>query len=272
MTPLDLLKDPNIHKFLMPLGVGLLTIVSSWAVNQLPSLKNGAQGCRVLKLTVEVAILIVFLAAMPDALEVVKSTEKAVQLAGAVYILVTLGLVVAIGVDFWLLLRKKPSATEPSPEQTLLFKNRQTLMDKVRGKAQGVLNDSLYKSARMDLGLQDCPEMLGLQWQAAGQPRKSLPKGTRLFDQLTELGGGGTLLILGEPGAGKTTLLMELAKDLLDCTNAQQEAQSIPVTLNLSSWGTYRLPNQKSFTFADWLVEELFRQYQLRRQIGRAHV
>lgn len=179
MKLLELLKDPNIHKFLMPIGGGVLTIVSGWAVNQLPPLQNGVQGWRVLKLAVEVAILLIFFSAIPDALEVVKLTEKAVQLAGAVYITLTLGLLVGIGVDIWLLSRKKPSATEPSPAQMLLSKNRQTLMDKVCEKAQGVLNHSLYEAARMDLGLENCPEMVGLQLQAAGQPRQVLPKGTR---------------------------------------------------------------------------------------------
>lgn len=83
------------------------------------------------------------------------------------------------------------------------------------------------------------------------------------------MGNGGTLLVLGEPGAGKTTLLMELAKDWLGCTDAQQGDQAIPVVLNLSSWGTYRLPKQQQLTFADWVVEELHRHYQLRSQVGK---
>jgi hypothetical protein len=146
MTLIDLLKDPNIHKFLMPIGGGLLTILSGWAVNQLPPLQNAAQGWRVLKIAVEVALLIVFLVAVPDAIEVVKSSEKAVQLAGAIYIVVALGLSGTIGVDFWLLWRKKPSATESRPEQTLLAKTRQVLMDKVRDRAEGVLKHSLYQA------------------------------------------------------------------------------------------------------------------------------
>lgn len=107
MSLLETLKDPNIQKFLMPLGVGLLTIVSGYAINQLPPLKNGTQGWRVLKLAVEVAILVVFLMAMPDAIEVVKSSEKAVQLGGSVYIVMALVLVAGIVFDGWQLLSKK---------------------------------------------------------------------------------------------------------------------------------------------------------------------
>jgi NACHT domain len=121
----------------------------------------------------------------------------------------------------------------------------------------------------MDLGLEDCPELLGLQWQAAGQSRQILPKGTRLFDRLADLGGGGTLLVLGEPGAGKTTLLMELATDWLRCTDARREDHAIPVMLNLSSWGTHRLRERKTLTLADWLVEELYQHYKLSSQVGK---
>jgi NACHT domain len=269
MTVLELFRDPNLQKFWLPVLTGLVSIVTGWAVNQLPPLQKTNQGWRVLKLLVETAILVVVLSSLPDALETVKASDKQGQLVGLTYGVVLLGLASVIGFDFWQLVRKKPSATESSLEQTPLAKNRQTLMDKVRIKAQGTLNHSLYQAARMDLGLEDCPEMVGLQWQTAGQSRQVLPKGTRLLDRLVALGSGGTLLVLGEPGAGKTTLLMELATDWLDCTDAKQEDQAIPVVLSLSSWGTYRLADKKNPTFVDWLLEEIFRQYQLRPQVGR---
>jgi NACHT domain len=269
MNLLETLKDPNIQKFLMPLGVGLLGIVFGYAINQLPPLKNGTQGWRVSKLAVEVAILSVFLTAMPDAIEVVKSSEKAVQLAGSVYIVMALVLLTVVVFDGWQLVSKKNRLAEHSSEEELLTKNRQTVMDKVHVKIESKLKDSLYQEARMDLGLEERPEMVGMQLQRLGQERETLPRGAHLFDRMTELGSGGTLLVLGEPGGGKTTLLMELAKDWLGCTDAKQFDQAIPVVLNLSSWGTYRLPDQKRSTFIDWLIEELYRQYQLPPQTGK---
>jgi hypothetical protein len=269
MTALELLRDPNLQKIWMPVLTGLVGIVSGWAVNQLPPLQGKNQGWRVLKLSIEAAFFVVVLGSFPDALEIVKASDKQGQLVGLTFGMILIGLASVIGFDIWQLVRRKPSATETSLEQTPLAKNRQTLMDKVRIKAQGTLNHSLYQAARLDLGLEDCPEMVGLQGQTAGQARQVLPQSTRLLDRLAALGSGGTLLILGKPGGGKTTLLMELATDWLDCTDAKQEDQAIPVVLSLSSWGTYRLSNKKKFTFADWLVEELFTHYQLRPQVGQ---
>jgi DNA polymerase III delta prime subunit len=76
---------------------------------------------------------------------------------------------------------------------------------------------------------------------------------------------GGELLILGAPGSGKTTLLLELARDLLERAE-QDEQHPLPVVFNLSSWATKQQP------LADWLVEELNRSYQVPRKLGRAWV
>jgi hypothetical protein len=222
-----------------------------------------------LKLTVKVAILSVLLAAMPDALEVVKSSEKAVQISASIYIVMALVLLSSIGVDVYQIRFKKVHLEDHTLEDELLIKTRQALMDKVRVKIDSKLKNSLYQAARIDLGLEECPEMLKLKLQITGQEREVLPRGTRLFDRLAALGSGGTLLVLGNPGAGKTTLLMELAKNWLDCTDAREFDQAIPVVLNLSSWGNYRLSKQQCPLFSDWVVEELHRHYQLRSQIGK---
>jgi hypothetical protein len=142
-------------------------------------------------------------------------------------------------------------------------------MDKVRVKwIDGVLYKSLYQKARIELGLEECPDLLGLEWQTTGQARQELPKGSRLLERFEALGIGGTLLVLGDPGAGKTTLLLELTADLLESTHAKDLERPVPVVLNLSSWGTYKLDDAKKLTLNDWLIEELYVNYQIRREIG----
>jgi hypothetical protein len=73
------------------------------------------------------------------------------------------------------------------------------------------------------------------------------------------------LLILGEPGAGKTTLLLELTRDLLDRA-AQDERHGIPVVFNLSSWAEQQL------AFADWLIDELNKRYDVPRRLVQTWV
>ena len=91
------------------------------------------------------------------------------------------------------------------------------------------------------------------------------PAGTRLTQLYDE--SGEELSILGEPGSGKTTLLLELARDLLERTNQdQQGTQPLPVIFNLSSWGVKRPP------LAQWLVEELNSKYQVPRRQAQTWV
>ena len=65
-------------------------------------------------------------------------------------------------------------------------------------------------------------------------------------------------MILGHPGAGKTTALANLTRQLLDEGQAE-----VPVIFNLSSWASEQPP------LADWLVDELQRQYQVSRKLGQ---
>jgi hypothetical protein len=117
-------------------------------------------------------------------------------------------------------------------------RNRSRMLEKVRAFwVKGVLEQSLYNVARIELGLEEKPNAVEHRpWDLIVQrpdraPRLLLP-GTRIstvFDELDK-----ALLILGAPGVGKTTLLLELARDLLD--RAERDAvHLIPVVFNLSS-------------------------------------
>ena len=132
-------------------------------------------------------------------------------------------------------------------------RNRYQMLRQVRADwIDGVLNQSLYQVARIELGLQMKSEAVERPLRAIVQApdgaTKAIPAGTainQIFDDL-----GSALLILGDPGTGKTTLLLELARDLLGCAE-RDERQPIPIVLNLSSWAAKRQPLKQ------WIVKEL---------------
>ena len=142
---------------------------------------------------------------------------------------------------------------------------RQALLQKVRTFwIDGLLYQSLYRVARLDLGLAYDPEAVDRPWmmqlERPSTPTTAIPPHTALIDIFQQL--NDSLLILGEPGAGKTTLLLELARDLLDIAELD-DSQPIPVIANLSSWATEQRP------LADWLVAELNLIYQVNKKYGR---
>ncbi len=142
---------------------------------------------------------------------------------------------------------------ERKPPTSLDQRNRLQILKRVRlDWIDGVLDKSLYKVARIELGLEarsDAIEQpLNAIVQVPDESPKTLPPGTtisQIFDDR-----GGALLILGAPGTGKTTLLLELARDLLDRAE-KDENLPIPVVFNLSSWAVRRQSLDK------WLVTEL---------------
>jgi hypothetical protein len=146
--------------------------------------------------------------------------------------------------------------------------NRKAMMQKVRHAwIDGVLEQSLYHVARIDLGLEGNPDAVVHPWdmivQEQGLPPRDLAPGTRMGEVFDDL--GGALLILGAPGTGKTTLLLELAQGLLD--RAQRDnGYRIPVVFNLSSWAVHRKP------LVEWLVDELNDRYDVPRGMGQAWV
>ncbi|MFL5591377.1 MAG: NACHT domain-containing protein, partial [Ktedonobacteraceae bacterium] len=143
--------------------------------------------------------------------------------------------------------------------------NRQRLLAKVQAFwIKGVLEQSLYGAAVIELGLHEQPDAVTNPWrlfvEQPDQPGHLLPLGTpikQVYDNAA-----GELLILGEPGSGKTTLLLQLARDLLAHAE-MEETDPVPVVFNLSSWAMKRQP------IIEWLIEELNVRYQVPSKLGQ---
>jgi eukaryotic-like serine/threonine-protein kinase len=166
-------------------------------------------------------------------------------------------LVLCVGGAIVLTVRQVHLERESSISAAVADTNRSRMLARVEASwVKGVLEQSLYQVARIELGLEYNPKAVAHPWesmvQRPNQPNQVLPGGKaaiEVFDQL-----GQELLILGAPGAGKTTLVLELTRDLI--ARARQDAQHpVPVVFNLSTWATKRLSLDK------WLVEELDKQY-----------
>jgi hypothetical protein len=142
---------------------------------------------------------------------------------------------------------------------------RQAVIKRVRHDwIEGVLNQSLYKVARLELGFTDKSEMveqpLNAVVQVPDREPRPIPAGVPISQVFDEHNSG--LLILGAPGSGKTTLLLELARDLL--LRAESDwSQPIPVVFNLSSWAVHR---ERLF---DWLVSELHQRNEIPKKLAR---
>lgn len=127
-------------------------------------------------------------------------------------------LVLVTAASIWMAYRQGRAAEDAVAVASALdARNRARMLDKVESFwIKGVLEQSLYRIARLELGLEQAPEKIDHPWTAIVQQAaasRAVPTGTptiRLFDDLD-----GKLLILGAPGSGKTTLL-ELARDLID--------------------------------------------------------
>jgi len=132
-------------------------------------------------------------------------------------------------------------------------RNRRQTLKRVRlDWIDGVLKQSLYHVARIEFGLQtkaDAIERpLRAVVQAPDQPPTAVPTSTTISQVFDDY--GSALLILGAPGTGKTTLLLELAEQLLDRAE-QDENHPMPIVFNLSSWAVRRPPLER------WLIAEL---------------
>jgi phospholipase C/MFS family permease/energy-coupling factor transporter ATP-binding protein EcfA2 len=142
---------------------------------------------------------------------------------------------------------------EGKPPTSLDRRNRLAMLKRVRRDwIDGVLKQSLYSVARIELGLESktgyVEQPLNTFVQTLNQAPIAVPPGTNITNLFDEH--GEALLILGAPGTGKSTLLLELAERLLDRAE-QDDNQPMPVVFNLSSWALRRQP------LAQWLVAEL---------------
>ncbi|MGH8907203.1 MAG: NACHT domain-containing protein [Egibacteraceae bacterium] len=132
---------------------------------------------------------------------------------------------------------------------------------------KGVLKRSLDATAWMDLGLQGRPDAVhprpGLVAHQPSGDERVLPAGMPASAVFEEL--GQALLILGAPGSGKTTFMLELARELLERAQRDDE-HPIPVVFSLASWAVQRRP------LAEWFVDELAEAYDIPRRVGQAWV
>ena len=171
-----------------------------------------------------------------------------------------------LGVDHQALVHLPGEA--PSSLSRVEQQNRTQLMKRVQATwIEGLLEHSLHEAARLELHLQERPDVLVNPWrlqvQELDRPPQDRPPGTSIVQVYDEA--DGELLILGEPGAGKTTLLLELARTLLERAENDEQLR-MPIVFNLSSWAEKRQP------LSIWLVEELWTKYQVPRKIGQGWI
>jgi hypothetical protein len=135
---------------------------------------------------------------------------------------------------------------------------RAVLLDRVhRYWVRGVLEQSLYQEARIELGMTvtvDAPPPWDVVVASPDGSSRVVAPGTTMaevFDELDE-----TMLVLGTPGSGKTTMMLELARELLRRANTDSQ-HPIPVVLTLSSWALRQEP------LGDWIVRKLAARYRI---------
>ena len=146
------------------------------------------------------------------------------------------------------------------------LKDRLDLLEEVKKRVEGRLQQSLHHAVLIDLCMNEQPKDVRRPWdvdlKVVNQPSVQLPQGTEIIDVFDRTAIAGKLLILGAPGSGKTTTLLELANDLI--ARAKDDVDKpIPVLFNLSSW------KEDKQHIADWLVTELMSTYGIPKAISK---
>ncbi|MBE2223102.1 MAG: NACHT domain-containing protein [Anaerolineae bacterium] len=143
------------------------------------------------------------------------------------------------------------------------LRNRQNVLNNVKATwIDGYLKNTLSVELTLELDLAHQPTAVARQTlYLPGEAERSIEQSLRtVFEEH-----GRSLLILGAPGSGKTITLLQLAKDLIQ--DAQEDpTQPIPMILNLTSWA------QEKKSLTDWLVEEIFMQYQVSQKLSRTWI
>lgn len=164
----------------------------------------------------------------------------------------------------------KPITFFSSPPESLSEANWQrhrdnTLRNVESAWIDGYLKNAVHKSVEIELGLTYQPEAVSRTWgmilKRADQEDEPIPVTKSIYKIFKKK--GRSLLILGEPASGKTITMLQLAERLI--RKAQKDkTHPIPLVLNLSSWAAARQP------LVEWLVEEIFLQYQVARGLTRS--
>jgi energy-coupling factor transporter ATP-binding protein EcfA2 len=182
-----------------------------------------------------------------------KSTVWQVVVAAVVLVLLVSGLTV---LQNRLGARSASTAVDP--------RNRAPLLDLVRARAAGQVNQALHRVVPLELGLHTRPDVVEfpndlIVHRLGGATSQPVPRGQPIevtFNQLNQ-----AMLLMGAPGAGKTTLLNQLAVALADRA-VGGPPHRIPVVLNLASWASRQPPLQ------DWLTDELNVVYRVHPKLG----
>jgi hypothetical protein len=156
----------------------------------------------------------------------------------------------------------------PKTPASLNQRHRQQLLKQVHlDWIEGVLDQSLYRVARIELGLADRPDFVEHPLNKMVQVPDRAPRAVSPNTSMSQIfdAQAGALLILGAPGTGKTTLLLELARDLL-VRAEHDENYPIPAVFNLSSWAVRRQ------SLREWLIEELNERSYVPKKVARTWI